>query len=155
MVENPFFETDGGKRAKVISHISAMSEVDKDKYSFIWLAELGDVNSDAFLCQFDARGNEQNYSEVRERLNENKVAAVYFIPIKAKRNGYGVKNDDVDGLPGLIRRGYIKHNASGGGQKRGFAYRIEAGDKYLYVSDSGEFTVTSDADLNVVEYFDL
>lgn len=151
-VEDPFFETNGEKREKIIDHISSMPDEEKDKYSYIWLAELGQDTNPAKIVQFDARGNEQSYSEVRQRLNDNKVAALYWVPIEANRKGFGVKTSDLNEMPGLIRRGYIKHTLELG-EERGFACRIEADGKYLYVSEEGETKVTSDEDLNVVEEF--
>lgn len=152
-VEDPFFETNGEKREKIIDHISTMPDSEKQKYEYIWLAELGKDTNPAEIVQFDTRGNEQNYGEVRKRLNENKVASLYWVPVKADRKGYGVMVSDVNNMPGLIRRGFIQHTPTGSGQKRGFAYRMAADGKYLYISDNGEVTVTSDEDLNVVEEF--
>jgi len=150
-VEDPFFE-DSSKREEIITNISSMPDSEKQKYSYIWMAELGKNNADK-IVQFDTRGNENNYSDVREKLNQDEVHALYWVPVEADRTGYGVKTADIDSMPGLIRRGYIIHNASGGGQDRGYAYRIKAGEKYLYVSDDGETTVTKDENLNIVEHF--
>lgn len=152
-VEDPFFETGGGKREEIIDHISSMSDDDKQKYSYIWLAELGQDTNPAEIVQFDARGNEQNYGEVRKKLNENKVDSLYWVPVEANRTGFGVNVSDLDSVPGLIRRGFIQHSPTGSGQVRGFAYRIEADGKYLYVSDDGDTKVTRNEDFNVVEEF--
>lgn len=152
-VEDPFFETNGEKREKIIDHISSMPDSDKDKYSYIWLAELGQDTNPAEVVQFDARGNETSYSEVRKQLNSNKVAALYWVPVEANKSGFGVKTSDLNSMPDLIRRGYIKHKLGQGGEERGFAYRIEADGKYLYVSDDGQTKVSTDEDLNVVSEF--
>lgn len=152
-VEDPFFETGGEKREKIVDHIGSMSDDDKSKYSYIWLAELGQDTNPAKIVQFDARGNEQNYSEVRQQLNQNKVASLYWVPVEANKTGVGVKTSDLNEMPGLIRRGYIKHTLREPGEERGFAYRMEADGKYLYVSDDGATKVTSDKDLNIVEEF--
>lgn len=154
-VQQPFFETNGSKREKIIDHISSMPDEAKQKYEYIWLAELGKDTNPAKVVQFDTRGNETNYGEVRKRLNQNNVAALYWVPIEANKTGYGVKTSDLNDMPGLLKRGYIKHTLGEPGEERGFAYRIEADDQYLYVSEDGKTKVSGDEGLNVVEEFGM
>lgn len=154
-VEQPFFETNGEKRDEIITNISSMPDKDKDKYSYIWMVELGKDTNPAELIQFDTRGNETSYSEVRKQLNDNKVTSIYWVPVEANRKGFGVKTSELNSMPDLIRRGYIKHKLGEPGEERGFAYRIEADNKYLYVSDDGQTETTTDEDLNVVSAFQV
>jgi len=154
-VKDPFFETNGEKREKIIDHISSMPDKEKKKYSYIWLAELGKDTNPAEVVQFDTRGNENNYSEVRKQLNDNKVVSIYWVPVEANRKGFGVKTSELNSMPDLVRRGYIQHTVGQAGEERGFTYRIEADDKYLYVSEEGDTLVTADKDLNIVEEFGM
>lgn len=154
-VEDPFFETSGGKRSEILSNISSMPDDDKEKYSYIWMAELGKDTNPAQVVQFDTRGNEINYGEVRKQLNQNNVTGLYWVPVKANRKGFGVKTSDLQAMPELLRRGYIMHSGTGLVTRKGFAYRIEADGKYLYISDSGETLVNQDEELNVVDAFNI
>lgn len=145
-VEEPFQVFD--KRDDILSNISSMSDEDKQKNSFIWLAELKD---DTTICQFDGRGEEQNFGKVRTELDAENVEALYWVPVKAGMNSYGVKTADVDGDVGLMKRGFIQVENSGMEKRRGWAYRVKANDFYLFVDASGDTVSTHDGDLNVVD----
>ncbi|AFH22334.1 hypothetical protein OSG_eHP23_00025 [environmental Halophage eHP-23] len=145
-VEEPFQVFD--KRESVLSNISAMSDEDKKDNVFIWLAEL---NGGTSVCQFDGRGEEQNFGKVRTGLEKGNVKALYWVPVKAGMDSYGVKTADVDGDAGLMKRGFIQVESSGVEKRRGWAYRIKAGDFFLFVDASGDTVSTHDGNLNVVD----
>lgn len=143
-VKQPFFTAD--KRDSILSNISSMPDEDKKKYNFIWKAELENGEE---IVQFDGRGEEINYGKVRKQLEKDKVQGLYFVPIEAGKNSYGIKPSDADGEVGLIRRAYkVWNQQTGAVEEEGFVARIQADDLFLYV-DGEEHTVTShDENLN-------
>ena len=151
-VEQPFFETNGSKREEIIDHISSMSDDEKGKYSFIWLAE---INNGERIVQFDTRGDENSYSNVKDELEKENVTGLYWVPIEAGMTGYGLDTSSVSDNCGLLRRGYIQRTVGEAGSERGFAYRMEADGQYLYVSEDGDALVTQDEALNVVDEFGM
>jgi len=144
-LEDPFYTT--SKRDSIISNISSMPDGDKSKYSFIWKAELEDGTE---IVQFDGRGKEQNYSDVRKALEDGRVDSLYWVPVKANKQSFGVDPAQVNGESGLIRRSLIRHDSQGSILERGQVYRMRAGDKYLYINSSGETTISTDADMSIV-----
>jgi hypothetical protein len=145
-VKDPFFQCD--KREDIITNISAMPDEDKDRYGFIWKAELTNGSE---IVQFDARGKENNYAQVREKLDENKVDGLYFVPVKAGMDSYGVNLSDIDGGTGLMRRGFIRHSQTGGVEEQAYVARIQAGDKYLYIDSNGDTVTSHNENLNVYD----
>lgn len=145
-VKDPFFRAD--KRDSVITNISAMPDSEKDRYGFIWKAELEDGSE---IVQFTTRGEENNYVQVKKKLEENKVEALYFVPVQAGMDSFGVKPSDVDGEAGLMRRGFIRHNNIGGVLEQGYVARIQAGEKYLYIDNNGKTVTSHDENLNVYD----
>jgi len=143
-VKQPFFTAD--KRDTILSNISSMPDEDKNKYNFIWKAELENGEE---IVQFNGRGEEINYGEVRQELQAGNVEGLYFVPVEAGKKSYGVKPSNVDGETGLIRRAYkVVNQQTGAVEEEGFVIRIKAGDLFLYV-DAEEHTVTShDENLN-------
>jgi len=144
-VEDPFYTAD--KRDSILSNISSMNDADKSKYDYIWKAELEDGTS---IVQFDGRGEEQNYGNVREALESGRVKSLYWVPVEAGKHSFGVDPAQVDGDTGLIRRNVLRHDAQGTVKERGRVYRIEAGPDYLYINSKGETTVCQDEDLSIV-----
>lgn len=145
-VEDPFYKT--SKRDEIITNISSMPDEDKEKYTHIWLAELANGEN---IVQFDTRGNEINYGNVRGELEAGNVVALYFVPIEANRTSYGLDMADVSDA-GLLRRGYIEVNQSTSAVvDRGFVCRIKADDKYLYFDGDGHTVTSHDENLNTKE----
>jgi hypothetical protein len=144
-VEDPFYTAD--KRDSILSNISSMNDADKSKYDYIWKAELEDGTS---IVQFDGRGEEQNYGDVREALESRRVKSLYWVPVEAGKDSFGVDPAQVDGDTGLIRRNVLRHDAQGAVKERGRVYRIEAGQDYLYINSKGDTTVCQDKNLSIV-----
>lgn len=143
-VEQPFLT--GDKRDSVISNISSMSEEDSQKYNFIWKAEL---QNGVEIVQFDGRGDENNYSKVRKELERGNVEALYFVPLEAGKQSYGVRPSDVNGETGLLRRAFkVVNQTTGAVEDQGFVARIQAGGKYLYVDGEENTITTKDENLN-------
>lgn len=139
-------------RDKYTEHIENIPSQERRKLEYFWVAETTDGDT---IPQFTVDGEENKYTQVRKLAEENRVEAVYWVPINDEPAKHSIgmtdlKNDDFE----IFRRGYKQVTRSGrrqlGPDNR--VYVMMRNGEHCFVSEEGRKIVTENRGHDMKEY---
>ncbi|MDY6788786.1 MAG: hypothetical protein SVV03_02375 [Candidatus Nanohaloarchaea archaeon] len=153
-LEGTVFDTFDEPSDSFRNHFSQASEQDQMELDYFWVAE---TDSGDYICQYDGKGNEREYSEVRELADRDELVGLYWVPSDGRKATVGTRTDSGSLDAELFRRGYSQLIAYAGTVRR-ICYVIRRNDKYCYIADldtldeEDEILVSDDSELDMETY---